>query len=148
MIPIESIPPPLTPEDRARKQHDRLVLTAEERRWPRGRFRTESGRELAFALPSGAQFEPGQTVSAGEDWFVAIEAAAEPVLAVYPASEREAVRIAFEVGNRHFPLGIDGEGLLVPDDPAMTQLFDRLGVAWRREKRAFEPIGKTHRHEH
>ncbi len=109
MIPIESIPAPLTPEDRARKQRDRLVLTAEERRWPRGRFRTESGRELAFALPSGAQFEPGQTVGAGEDWFVAIEAAEEPVLAVSPASRREAVRIAFEVGNRHFPLAIDGE---------------------------------------
>ncbi len=29
----------------------------------------------------------------------------EPVLAVLPGSHREALRLAFEVGNRHFPLG-------------------------------------------
>lgn len=148
MIPIESIPAPLTPEDRAGKRRDRLVLTSEERRWPRGRFRTEGGRELGFALPTGAYLEPGQTVSAGEDWFVVVEAACEPVLAVSPASPRDAVRIAFEIGNRHSPLAIDGARLLVPDDPAMTQLFDRLGVTWRRETAAFDPVGKAHRHEH
>ncbi len=148
MIPIESIPPPLTTEDRVGKRRDGLVLTSEERRWPRGRFRTEQGRELAFALPTGSQLEPGQIVSAGEDWFVMVAAAEEPVLAVSPDGPREAIRIAFEIGNRHFPLAIDGSRLLVPDDPAMTQLFDRLGVVWQREMAAFEPIGKAHRHEH
>ena len=79
-------------------------------------------------------------------WYVQIEAAREPVLAVAPRSPAEALRVAFEVGNRHFTLALDGERLLVPDDPALTQLLDRLGVSWQREATAFTPIGHGHRH--
>jgi urease accessory protein UreE len=69
------------------------------------------------------------------------------VLAVSPRDAAEAVRVAFEVGNRHFALALAGADLLVPDDSAMTQLLDRLGVAWRRGQAVFEPIGAAHRHE-
>ena len=37
--------------DLSRKERDRLVLTAEERRWGRRRVTTEKGRTLALALP-------------------------------------------------------------------------------------------------
>jgi len=79
---------------------------------------------------------------------VAVEAAAEPVLAVTPRSREEAVRVAFEVGNRHFTLALDGEQLLVPDDPAMDQLLTRLGVAFERVEAVFVPVGMSHRHDH
>ena len=39
-----------------------------------------------------------------------------------------------------------GPELLVPDDTAMVQLLDRLGVSWRRESLPFLPIGLGHRH--
>ena len=43
------------------------------------------------------------------------------------------LRIAFEVGNHHFPLAIDGDELLVPDDTAMVQLLDAARRAlWTR----------------
>ncbi len=74
-------------------------------------------------------------------------AAREPVLAVTPRSRAEAIRIAFEVGNRHFTLAIDGERLLVPDDPAMDRLLARLGVAFERVEAVFDPIGMGHRHD-
>jgi Urease accessory protein UreE len=47
----------------------------------------------------------------------------------------------FDVGNRHFPLAMDGEDLLVPDDTAMEQLLSRLGVAWKRRAAIFAPLG-------
>ena len=72
----------------------------------------------------------------------------EPVLAVTPRDRNEAIRIAFDVGNRHFPLAIAGDDLLVPDDTAMTQLLTRLGVAWKRSAAVFAPLGADHSHEH
>jgi len=49
------------------------------------------------------------------------------VLAVTPRSRDEALRIAYEVGNRHFTFALDGERLLLPDDTAMEHLLARLG---------------------
>jgi len=133
--------------DLAGLERDLLVLTAEERRWGRRRVTTRAGRTLALALPTGSQLTPGEVLYVGAGWYVAIEAAPEPVLAVTPQSREEALRVAFEVGNRHFTLALDGDRLLVPDDPAMDQLLTRLGVAFERMQARFAPIGARHRHD-
>ncbi len=128
-------------------ERDALVLTAEERRWGRRRVRTREGRELALALPTGSVLAIGEVLHVGDGWYVVVEAAEEAVLAVTPRSRDEALRVAFEVGNRHFTLALDGERLLVADDPAMEQLLTRLGVPWQRDRAVFVPIGAGHRHE-
>jgi len=133
--------------DLSRLERDALVLTAEERRWGRRRVTTQAGRTLALALPTGSVLTPGDILHVGPGWYVVIEAAREPVLAVTPRSREEALRIAFEVGNRHFTLAIDGERLLVPDDPAMDQLLGRLGAAFERVQSVFVPVGAGHRHD-
>ena len=84
----------------------------------------------------------------GPDFYVEVEALPEPVLAISPRSPGEAIRVAFEVGNRHFSLALDGERLLVPDDTAMRQLLERLGVVFEQAEAVFTPIGAGHRHEH
>jgi urease accessory protein len=133
--------------DLSRLERDGLVLTAEERRWGRRRVVTRAGREMALALPTGSVLVPGAILHVARGWYVVIEAAPEPVLAVTPRSREEALRVAFEVGNRHFTLAIEGERVLVPDDPAMERLLTRLGVAWERARCPFIPIGLGHRHE-
>jgi urease accessory protein len=136
-----------TTEQLASLDRDRLVLSAEERRWGRRRVKTAKGRELALALPTGTALQPGQLLYVGTDYYVVIEAAEEPVLVVTPRSRDEAIRVAFEVGNRHFSVSIDGDRLLVPDDIAMEQLLGRLGVVWKRGRAVFVPIGLGHRHD-
>jgi urease accessory protein len=136
-----------SPAEIARKERDTLVLTSEQRRWLRGRFTTTRGRAIAFAVPTGTTFDPGAIVWIDSNWYLAIEAAPEPVLAILTADSRSAVRIAFEVGNRHFPLAMEGDDLLVPDDTAMVQLLDRIGARWERRLAVFEPIGKSHSHD-
>jgi len=128
-------------------ERDTLALTATERRWSRRRVTTSAGRVLALALPTGSVLRPGGILHVGPGWYVVIEAAPEPVLAVTPKSSEEALRLAFEVGNRHFTLAIDGDRLLVPDDTAMAALLTRLEVAFTRERAVFVPIGVGHRHE-
>ena len=128
---------------------DTIVLTAEERRWSRRRVTTTGGRQIALALPTGSVMKPGDVLYVAREsgWYVVVEAAREPVIAVTPTSRDEAIRIAFEVGNRHFAVGIDGDRLMVPDDPAMEQLLTRMGVMWEHTRAVFSPLGITHRHD-
>jgi urease accessory protein len=148
VIPIVTESQPhVREEELASLDRDRLVLSAEERRWGRRRVKTANGRELALALPTGTTLTPGQVLYVGADYYVVIEAAEEPVLVVTPRSRDEAIRVAFEVGNRHFSIALDGDRLLVPDDVAMEQLLGRLGVSWKRDRAVFAPIGAGHRHD-
>jgi len=140
-----AVPP--SPVVLAARERDALVLTAEERRWGRRRVRTEAGRELVLALPTGSVLTPGEVLHVDARWYVVVAAALEPLLAVTPATPEAALRVAFEVGNRHFTLAADGDRLLVPDDPAMEALLRRLGVVWERTRAVFLPLGRGHRHD-
>src|SRR5437867_1866985 len=77
---------PVHDADLSRRERDALVLTADERRWGRRRVTTQAGRMLALALPTGSTLTPGDILHVATDWYVVIEAAAEPVLAVTNAS--------------------------------------------------------------
>ena len=82
----------------------------------------------------------GDVLAVEEEWYLVVEARPEPVLAALPRDRAEAIRLAFDVGNRHFSLALDGEALLVPDDAAMVQLLTRSGVSWERRQAVFNPI--------
>ncbi|MCI0546044.1 MAG: urease accessory protein UreE [Candidatus Rokubacteria bacterium] len=130
------------------RERDVLALSWEERRWTRKRVFTAAGRELALALPTGSALQPGDVIAVTPEWYVEVEARPEPVLAVFPRTRAEAIRLAFDVGNRHFSLALDGEGVLLPDDTAMEQLVSRLGLPWERRAAVYDPIGAGgHRHD-
>jgi urease accessory protein UreE len=144
---VTSLPVGVSEAELVGRVRDTLVLTADERRWGRRRVTTTGGRRLALALPTGSVLQPGAILHVGPDWFVAVECAAEPCLTVTPASREEALRIAFEVGNRHFNLALDGERILVPDDPGMDILLTRMNVRFERVRAVFVPIGRGQRHD-
>lgn len=130
------------------RARDTLRLTWEERRWTRKRVLTTGGREIALALPTGSVLRPGDVIAVEDGWYLEVEGRPEPVLAVFPRDRAEAVRVAFDVGNRHFSLALVGEAILVPDDTAMEQLVTRLGVPWERRTAVYDPVGGGgHRHE-
>lgn len=146
-IVVDMLPTDVSSADLEGRKIDRLLLTWEQRRWMRGRFTTEAGREIGVALPTGVQIEIGQVMWIGNDWYLTMGAASEPLLAIYAADRHDAIRIAFEIGNLHFPLAVAGETMLVPDDSAMTQLLRRIGARWETCSLAFQPIGKGSPHE-
>src|SRR5258708_8845567 len=131
--------------DLSRRERDVLVLTAEERRWGRRRVITQAGRTLALALPTGSTLTPGDILHVTAAWYGVGEAAPEPRLAATPRSRDEALRIAYEVGNRHFTFALDGERLLLPDDTAMEHLLARLDVPFERVQSIFVPLGPGRR---
>jgi urease accessory protein UreE len=146
-IIVDTLPENVSATELDGKEEDQLLLTWEQRRWMRGRFTTEHGREIGVALPTGVQIEPGRILWIGKDWYLTMAAADELLLAVHPDTQDEAIRIAFEIGNLHFPLALSGNDLLVPDDSAMIQLFSRIGAKWEKCRAAFRPVGKGTPHE-
>jgi urease accessory protein len=148
MLVIAASPVPVDPDTLAGKERDSVRLTWEERRWTRKRAVTAAGRMVGLALPTGSVLRHGDILTVESDWYLAVEARPEPVLAALPRDRAEAIRLAFDVGNRHFSLAVDGDAMLVPDDAAMEQLLARLGVPWERRRAVYEPIGADgHRHE-
>jgi urease accessory protein len=145
---IDRLNPSAIQDDLRGKEEDKLILTWEQRRWMRGRFTTERGRKIGIALPTGTTLAHGSILHVGADWYLKIEAAIESVLAIFPSDYNEAVKIAFEVGNRHFPLALEESKILVPDDKAMVRLMERLGARWERRRAIFDPIGNTQLHQH
>jgi urease accessory protein UreE len=131
----------------ANRERDTIVMSFEERRWLRRRVTTTAGRSVALALPTGSRITPDAVLAIEENWYLQVEAAAEPVLRVRPLDRDQAISIGFAIGNHHFSLAIDGFDLLVPDDTAMTQLLSRMGVRWEHDKAVFNPVGGGHRHE-
>ena len=146
MVIVAHLPPGLTLAQMGNREEDSLEMTWEQRRWLRGKFITRKGRELALALPTGTVLDGDTILCVQPDWYVRVEAAPESVIVAKPKSTDEAIRLAFEIGNRHFSLAIEGDSLLVPDDIAMTQLFDRLQVAWERRRAVFSPLSQGYRH--
>jgi len=145
---IDRLHPFANQDDLREKEEDKLVLNWEQRRWMRGRFTTAQGRKIGVALPTGTALRHGSILYVGEDWYLKIEAAAEPVLEIVPSDCNEAVKLAFEIGNRHFPLALEENKILVPDDKVMVRLLERLGSPWVRRRAIFEPIGNTQLHRH
>jgi urease accessory protein len=145
---IDRLHPSANQDDLRAKEEDKLVLAWEQRRWMRGRFTTERGRKIGIALPTGTTLMPGTILYVGADWYLKIEAAIESVLEIFPSDYNEAVKIAFEVGNRHFPLALEESKILVPDDKVMVRLMERLGAPWERRQAIFDPIGNTQLHQH
>ena len=145
---IDCVIPPANPDELRAKEEDKLVLTWEQRRWMRGRFTTDRGRKIGVALPTGTTLAHGIILYVGPDWYLKIEAAIEPLLEIIPADSKEAVKIAFEVGNRHFPLALDENKILVPDDKAMVRLMERLGASFEHRRAIFDPIGNAQVHQH
>ena len=148
LLIIDRLISPASPAELRAKEDDKLVLTWEQRRWVRGRFTTDKGRKIGLALPTGTTLAPDAILWVEQDWYLRVEAATESVLEIVPSDYEKAVKIAFEVGNRHFPLALQGNKLLVPDDKAMVRLMDRLGAPWERRQAVFNPIGNTQGHQH
>jgi urease accessory protein len=148
MLLVDHLPdPPTSRESRGPRAGHAASTLGGSGAGPGGAARTAKGRELALALPTGSVLEPGRVLVIGAGFYVEVEAQPEPVLAVRPRDAAEAIRTAFEVGNRHFSLALDGERLLVPDDSAMRQLLERLAVAYEPIDAVFTPVGSGHRHE-
>jgi len=138
---ILSMPPPQG------SRPERLVLTWEQRSKTRQRVASESGREIVLKLATGTRLPPGTVVWVGEGVHVEVAAADEEVWLIRTADVRTLAQVAYEIGNRHFPIEIGDASLAVLYDHTLAELWARLGVHAERMRRPFlSDQQPTHQH--
>lgn len=143
-IVVEQLPS-ATPAQGSRVE--RLVLTWEQRSKTRQRVASESGREIVIKLATGTRLPPGTVVWTGTGVHVEVVAAAEDVWLIRTADAQTLARVAYEIGNRHFPIEFGNASVTVLYDHTLAELWARLGVDAERVQRPFlSEQQPTHHH--
>jgi urease accessory protein len=124
-----------------------LRLPFDARSRSRLRARLDDGREVAVVLPRGTVLRHG-TVIAGGELRVRVEAADEDVLEVRAGSGLDLLRAAYHLGNRHVPVQVLADRLVLGYDPVLADMLVGLGATLRRTWAPFEPEGGAYGHGH
>ena len=108
------------------------------------RFPTSRG-DIGLRYGAGVQAADGDVIYADAELVIALDVVADDVLVCRPHSIPQALVIAHALGNRHLPMQIEGETLIVRYDRLVEDLFVAEGVAYTRESRK---LGAPFRHAH
>lgn len=134
MIIVEQLPTRPPPPGSA---PDALLLAWEQRSKTRQQVTSQSGREIAIKLPTGTRLPPGAVLYIGDGFHIVVAAAPEEVWLIRSADARTLVRVAYEIGNRHFPIEIGDGSVAVLYDHTLAELWERLGIAAQRARQPF-----------
>jgi urease accessory protein len=121
---------------------DRATLL--KRRW---RGTAQNGVEFGFDLD--APLADGAIIFADEAAHYIVVQKPEPVLLIPLRDSTQAARVAWSLGNLHFPVQVGPALIVVPDDSAVRLYLERDHVAFSEASEVFHPIkaaGSHHVH--
>jgi urease accessory protein len=137
-------PHPSTAASRIDLEVDRGTLL--KRRW-RGTAR--DGAEFGFDL--NAPLEDGAVFFATEARHYVVTQKPEAVLRIALHDPAQAARVAWSLGNLHFPFQVESGVITVADDSAVRLYLERDHVAFSSATGVFRPVksvGHSHGHDH
>ncbi len=115
-----------------------MSLPFELRSRSRLRVRLADGREVAVVLARGSVLRDGSVLEGG-GLRVRVRAADEDVIEVKASDASTLARAAYHLGNRHVPLQVAGDRLVIGYDPVLVDMLIGLGVRTQRTWAPFEP---------
>ena len=120
-----------------------------------------AGRLLGVFLPRGTAVRGGDALVAEDGSLVVVKAAPQPVLVVRHCTAHgspfDLLRAAYHLGNRHVPLELQTDRLLLEPDHVLADLLRSMHLIVSEEQTAFEPEngayaapahGHGHGHDH
>jgi urease accessory protein len=122
-----------------------VALTWEQRHKSRQKLFTSHGCEVALALPTGTRLRAGDLLPTPEG-LIRVECALEDVLLIRPRDPREAVFVAYQIGNRHLPLEIGERGLKTLYEPVLETYLRQHAIPVERTRRPFTPVSTASGH--
>ncbi len=132
-------------------ERDIVRLDWEARQKCRQRLRTEAGREIGLALPTGTRLSPGDVLYRDAAVEIVVAGQFEKVFALR-LEKRDTFGLAcYQIGNLHRPIGFDDGAILVPYEPVLEKQLTRLGFAYTVEERVFTGApqqSQSHAHVH
>ena len=100
------------------------------------RRQTQSGNDIALKFPDKSPaFTQGDVLYEDDTFIIAVEILPCEVLVIKPANLFEMASVCYEIGNKHLPLFIDKEELLVPFEMPLFRLLSAQGYAIKQDKR-------------
>lgn len=94
------------------------------------------GRDVAFRLlKEGQRLRHGDVVHLDGKLAICIEIEPSEVMVLSPQTLPEMARACYEIGNKHTPLFLDGDELLLPYDKPLFEWLTAAGFAPRRDQR-------------
>jgi urease accessory protein len=103
-----------------------------------------SGRALALRfLAEDPGFRDGDILYEDENSLIVIEVPAVDAIVLRPVTMRQMAALCYEIGNKHLPLFLEGEELLVPYDTPLFRLFESSCYSPERQLRKLEQAVKT-----
>jgi urease accessory protein len=101
------------------------------------------GRSLGIFLPRGTVLRGGDALVAEDGSIIRVLAAPQPVLVVRACAEHgsafDLLRAAYHLGNRHVPLELQPDRLLLEPDHVLAEMLRALHLIVSEEQSAFEP---------
>jgi urease accessory protein len=127
-------------------ERDSVVLNWEDRRKSRQRLRTTKGIEIAVALPTGTILYNGDILYMNNNSYIIVEAAEEDVIVIYPDDMTKGAVIAYEIGNRHLPISINGDSIMTPYNHVLEEYLKKEAIQYGHKRDVFEPVKRGHSH--
>lgn len=126
-----------------------VALSAEERLRSRYLCQTENGIALLLSLPRGTVLNDGDLLTtAAADWWVRVQAKAEPILKVEAPSPLDLLKATYHLGNRHVPLEVTETALKLSPDPILKEMLEHLGATVTELVEPFYPEMGAYFHSH
>jgi len=127
-----------------------VTLGFEDRHRRRIRMITDQGEDFLLDLAHAHHLAEGDglELEAGGG-FVRVIAAPEDVADIACERPEDLARIAWHVGNRHFPVEfLPGGGMRIPADHVMIAMLQGLGAKVTRRNAPFHPEPGAYHHDH
>jgi urease accessory protein len=103
------------------------------------------GRPLNVFLPRGTVLRGGDVLVAEDGSLVRVKAAPQPVLVVTHCADHgtpfDLLRAAYHLGNRHVPLELQADKLLLEPDHVLADMLRQQHLIVTETSSAFEPEG-------
>lgn len=117
---------------------------------------SQAGREIAFRLlKEGQRLKHNDVVFISDELVIAIEIEPSEVIVLSPQTLPEMARACYEIGNKHSPLFLDGDEILLPYDKPMFEWLLAAGFDPKKEQRRLSQAlransaqGHSHSHSH
>ena len=133
---------------------DTVTLAYDDRYRRRGVLRCDGGLEVLLDLGSATELRDGDALVLEDGRHILVRAAAEPLTEIRGRDAHHLTRLAWHLGNRHLPVEIRTERLLIRRDHVIEDMLGKLGAALTPVAAPFSPEGgayghgRTHGHSH
>ena len=138
----------------AENQTDMVILDYEQRYLRRKVIKCASGKLLLVDLPAALVLEDENCLVVESGGYIRVKAADEKLLEIRSSDAHQMAIIAYHLGNRHLPVQIEPEKLLIRYDHVIKAMLIKLGAQIEHVNAPFNPeggaygLGRTHGHDH